>query len=435
METLTPNAQATLLLTAHLAKSSGDSRPLSPTEWGRFAAWLRERELWPGDLLTDKGRDQLSAWQDERLPRARLEDLLGRGTALAVAVEKWQRAGLRVVTRSDPDYPKRLKERLGTASPPALFLCGNPSLLSAPAIAVVGSRKASPDDLRYAAALGAQVARAGLALVSGGARGVDEAAMLGALEAGGSAVGVLADSLLKAAVSQKWRAGLRHQDLLLLSPFHPEAGFNVGNAMARNKYVYCLALAAVVVHSGASGGTWSGAVEDLQRGWVPLWVKPTADPEAGSAELVQKGGHWLPEPLSEAVIHGLTPSESAPSATPSPPALVSIPDVEPALAANLATEPLLRIAEAAVPARTESPVAPETGEISLYEVFCLKLRQILADGPRKPKELATLTALTSAQLKAWLQQATEDGLVMKRARPERYELARPDSTAQLGMFD
>ena len=408
METLTPNAQATLLLTAHLGKSPGDSRPLTPTKWGRFAAWLRERELWPEDLLTDKGRDQLSAWQDEKLPRARLEELLGRGTALAVAVEKWQRAGLRVITRSDPDYPMRLKERLGKASPPALFLCGNPSLLSAPAIAVVGSRKASPDDLRYAEALGAHVARTGHTLVSGGARGVDEVAMLGALEAGGRAVGVLADSLLKAAVAQKWRAALRRQDLLLLSLFHPEAGFNVGNAMARNKYVYCLALAAVVVHSGPSGGTWNGAVENLQRGWVPLWVKPTADPEAGSAGLVQKGARWLPEPLSEAVIHGLAAGEAAPSATLSPPGLVSVPYVEPALAAKLAAEPPPRLAEAAVPARTESPVAPEIGEISLYEVFCLKLKEILADGPRKPKELATFTALTSAQLKAWLQQATED---------------------------
>ena len=278
MDPLSPDAQATLLLTAQLGKASDDSRPLTPTEWGRFALWLRDKGLRPGSLLTDASRELLEAWHDETLPRARLAGLLGRGTALALAVEKWQRAGLWVLTRSDPDYPKRIKERLGAHSPAVFFGCGDRTLLSVAAVAVVGSRKASPEDLTYATILGADLARAGYALVSGGARGIDETAMAGALDASGTAVGVLADSLLKAAVAHQWRASLRRGDLVLVSPFHPEAGFSVGNAMARNKYVYCLAVAAVVVHSGRSGGTWNGALENLERGWVPLWVKPTHRP-------------------------------------------------------------------------------------------------------------------------------------------------------------
>jgi predicted Rossmann fold nucleotide-binding protein DprA/Smf involved in DNA uptake len=54
-------------------------------------------------------------------------------------------------------------------------------------------------------------------------------------------------------------------DLVLITPFNPEAGFNVGHAMARNRYIYCLADAAVVVSSAAGkGGTWSGALEDIE---------------------------------------------------------------------------------------------------------------------------------------------------------------------------
>ena len=56
--------------------------------------------------------------------------------------------------------------------------------------------------------------------------------MLGALESQGTAVGVLADSLLRAATSAKYRRGLMGKNLVLVSPFSPEAQFNVGNAMA-----------------------------------------------------------------------------------------------------------------------------------------------------------------------------------------------------------
>jgi predicted Rossmann fold nucleotide-binding protein DprA/Smf involved in DNA uptake len=74
-----------------------------------------------------------------------------------------------------------------------------------------------------------------------------------------------------------------------------EAPFNVGNAMARNNYVYCLADAGVVVTtSKESGGTWAGAMESLKHGWVPLWVKEHPDAGSGNAALVHRGARWLP---------------------------------------------------------------------------------------------------------------------------------------------
>jgi len=82
-----------------------------------------------------------------------------------------------------------------------LFGCGNVGLLDGRAVAVVGSRNASEADLSYATRIGALTARAGAAVVSGAARGIDEAAMLGALDAEGTAVGVLADGLLRASSS------------------------------------------------------------------------------------------------------------------------------------------------------------------------------------------------------------------------------------------
>jgi len=293
----TPQTQAVLLLTVWFTKPAKDEpKPLTPTEWGRFAAWLKSQEKSPETLLTSADpADCLQGWLDPSITPDRIRHLLGRSGALGLALEKWQRAGLWVMTRSDPDYPSRLKKRLKLEAPPVLFGCGSRPLLDQGGVAVVGSRAARTEDLDFTSRLGAEIAAAGFSVVSGGASGVDETAMLGALEKEGTAVGVLAENLLRAALSAKYRQGLMSKNLVLVSPFNPEAPFNVGNAMARNKYIYCLADAGVVVvTSKETGGTWTGAIENLKQAWVPLWVKDHGDPDSGNAALVQRGAQWLP---------------------------------------------------------------------------------------------------------------------------------------------
>jgi len=312
---LSPAAQATLLLTSYFNKaSSEDARPLTNIEWGRFALWLKQKSTTPADLLVADPKPLLGDWLDSRVSVERILRLLNRGHSLALAVEKWQRAGLWIVTRSDPEYPKRLKLRLKTDSPPVLFGCGNKALLHVNGLAVIGSRDASESDLSFAVQVGAKAAAEGIAIVSGGARGVDEAAMLGAMNNGGVVVGVMADSLLKAATSAKWRKGLMVGNTILVSPFYPEAGFNAGNAMARNKYIYCLADSALVIHAGKKGGTLSGAEENLKKNWVPLWVKPTDDKNAANADLVTHGGRWCEADLQKLQLSALFVLDSNASA-------------------------------------------------------------------------------------------------------------------------
>ncbi len=323
---LNSQAHAVMLLTVSLGKSDRpDTKPLSTKEWARFARWLKGHNLEPSVLLKGDVKVLLSGWLDRSITLARLENLLGREMALGLALEKWQRAGLWAITRSDLEYPKRLKKRLRFESPPVFFGCGNKALLdrggiarcgTRPAgdeglcgnktffgcggIAVVGSRNADQEDIDFAENLGAAAARQGYSIISGGARGIDESAMLGALKSEGTAVGVMAHGLLRAATSAKYRKYLLADDLVLITPFNPEAGFNVGNAMSRNRYIYCLADAAVVVCSTPNkGGTWHGAVGHLKKAeeWsprVPLWVKHTASAESGNRALVDEGARWIP---------------------------------------------------------------------------------------------------------------------------------------------
>jgi predicted Rossmann fold nucleotide-binding protein DprA/Smf involved in DNA uptake len=108
-------------------------------------------------------------------------------------------------------------------------------------------------------------------LYSGGAKGVDTLSMDAALEARGTAVGVLADSLERAVKGQK--EALSRGDLCLVTPYSPNAGFSVGAAMGRNRLIYCLADHAIVVAFDAeTGGTWAGATETLKNKWVPVFV-------------------------------------------------------------------------------------------------------------------------------------------------------------------
>ncbi len=95
--------------------------------------------------------------------------------------------GYRAITLADRDYPERLAEV--PDPPPALFVGG--ALPEEPAVAIVGSRKASATALDAARSLGRALGERGVCVVSGLALGVDAAAHEGALEAGGTTVGVL----------------------------------------------------------------------------------------------------------------------------------------------------------------------------------------------------------------------------------------------------
>lgn len=416
---LSEQAQATLLLTAWFGKQdSAGATPLTPTEWGRFALFLRDAGLTPADLLraADAG-SMLAGFIDKKITTERIRKLLARSAALGIALEKWQRAGLWVMTRSDADYPRRWKERLKHDAPPVVFGAGNRGLLNKGGIAVVGSRNLDESQLLFTGKLGRDIAFQGQAVVSGGARGADEAAMLGALKFEGTAVGILADSLLRTCTSAKYRKGLMSQDLALVSPFNPEAGFNVGNAMARNKYIYSLADAAIVIAATENkGGTWSGAIENLRQTWVPLWVRQGA--VAGNKALVEKGAHWLPgefdvrELLSQTTEPGVAEDTEA-YAGRSTAGEVTRSNNEPGLGAAT-------VESSAHVLEQDETVPQETP----YQIFLQRLAALLSERAMGSKALRTATLLKQKQLYEWLRQAEADGIVVKTKAPVTYRLRK-----------
>lgn len=286
--------QATLLLSCYFNKSEVKSvKPLTPTEYARFASWLHQQHLTPADLLY-KPNEVLAQWLDpkKKITAERIQVLMARGVSMGFALENWAKHGIWVLSRANPLYPQGIKEKLGTASPAILFGVGNQQLLNKPGIGFVGSRSVDRDDENFTRNQSEHVVKQGHVVVSGGAKGIDQTSMLSALNCGGESVGILADSLLKASASKAYREGLRSKRLVLISPFYPEAGFNTGNAMGRNKYIYAMSKAVVAVKSDEDkGGTWAGAIENLKRHWVPLLVRDV--PYQGNQALIQLGGHAL----------------------------------------------------------------------------------------------------------------------------------------------
>lgn len=109
----------------------------------------------------------------------------------------------------------------------------------------------------------------------------------------------MANNLLTTALSARFRNFILSGNLTLISPFNPEARFHVGNAMARNKLIYCLADTALVIKSALEkGGTWAGAIEGLKSNWVPIWVQKKNCENDGNTGLFNKGASWLPYDLS-----------------------------------------------------------------------------------------------------------------------------------------
>lgn len=171
------------------------------------------------------------------------------------------------LSADDSNVPTLWKARFGPYLPKTLFGVGELKS-SQEILAVVGSRDASEADLDLARKAGAMAAQNGFTLLSGAARGIDKAAMLGALEAGGYAIGITAGALLRTARTTDFFGHVEAGNLFLMSRNTPEAGFTVGNAMARNKLIYLLARRTLIVCSAhGRGGTWEGAVEALKKGF------------------------------------------------------------------------------------------------------------------------------------------------------------------------
>ncbi len=395
------DAQVIKLLCAPIA--IGDAKPLTPSEWARLGTAIHASELQRPASLVGLSAPELAEGLSVGADLARrISSLLERGGTLAFELERLAGRGIWVVTRADDQYPHLLRKRFGLGAPPVLFGAGRKNAVAGPGVGIVGSRDASAAALDFAREVARRLASQGAVVVSGGARGIDQGAMHAAMDAGGMSVGVVADSLVKLTQQGNTRSLLADEQLTLLTPFSPEARFHVGNAMARNRLVYGLSEAAIVVATASgSGGTWSGAIENLKAGWVPLWAWSGAEAPVGNSELLALGAR----PLDATALSG---------------------DL-------LVT--LQRSGSVASAVEIEDPVS-EHGEQDVFRLVWPSIATYLVEA-RSEAEVAEHFDLQPRQVKIWLLRAVELGWAVRHMRPLRYSIAVGDREAapQPTLFD
>ena len=220
-------------------------------------------------------------------------------------------------------------------------------------------------------------------------------------------------------------------DLVLVSPTNPELGFDVGKAMSRNRYIYCLGDAAVVVSSTAGeGGTWHGAIEGVKACWVPVWVKHSSKSTSGNAAVVDRGANWLPEPL-DSIASLLSDS------------FVTSPAEEPPYEPSLFESDLTSLGVMQMqPSVVQSPETPSEntataaearenqldstgnhaeGDLEFYDLFLARLATMTASDPLTPDQIAEGLSVLKTQVDTWLRHGVSEGVIKRFTRPVRYQ--------------
>jgi DNA processing protein len=233
------------------------------------------------DLLSGEACARLGAGQARREAEAQLD--------------RAARLGVRIVGWDEPDYPERLRRIYDP--PPVLFLRGTLAAREGErSLAVVGSRRASPQGLAVARTLARDLAAAGATIVSGLARGIDTSAHQGALEAGGRTVAVLGSGLdrLYPAENVELATAIAGSGAVVSEfPLGTEA--RPGHFPRRNRVIAGWGLGVVVVEAAQRSGALVTARSALDEGREVMAVPghPSHPAAAGTNALIRDGARLV----------------------------------------------------------------------------------------------------------------------------------------------
>ena len=209
----------------------------------------------------------------------------------AFLAEQMQNQGFEIIPITSPEYSKTLKTNLkATYSPPVLYIKGNKKIMQEQSIAIVGSRAASEIALNFTDNIAKNASKDYKVVVSGFAKGVDKQALDSAIKYKGQSIIVLPQGIMTFTSGFKnYYKQIIDGDVLVLSTFHPKAGWSTGLAMARNPIIYGLASEIYVAESSEKGGTWSGVIDGLRKGRKIYVRQPEHNEKNANNILIQKG--------------------------------------------------------------------------------------------------------------------------------------------------
>ncbi len=192
--------------------------------------------------------------------------------------------------RGDIAYPPSLGDL--AVPPEQLYALGDPVMLDAPRVAVVGTRDPTAYGLRMTRAIVAGLARAGVCIISGMARGIDAAAHRAALEVAGRTVAVMGTGIdVPYPVAHRELHQILAERGLVLSEYGSGVRAHRGAFPRRNRIIAALAPVTIVVEAGARSGALNTAGQALELGRTVAAVPgPIDSPQStGTNELIRDG--------------------------------------------------------------------------------------------------------------------------------------------------
>lgn len=214
-------------------------------------------------------------------------------------VETWAKGGLRLITITDDRYPGSVRDI--HQAPPFLFADGELRGVDV-GVSVVGSRAISPKGRRMAASVAGAITELGASVISGLAKGVDTAAHLAALEAGGRPVGLIATGIRKTYPAEN--RDLHRQVAergLLLSQFWPDAPPQKHNFLMRNATMSGYGVATVVIEAGEHSGARAQARMAVEHGRPVILTDLVVDNTEWAKKLIGAPGVFVASSVDEVI--------------------------------------------------------------------------------------------------------------------------------------
>lgn len=225
---------------------------------------------------------------------------------------EWTSAGLRLTTVLDDDYPLNL--RLVSNLPPFLFYRGTLRPDDAFSVAIVGTRQATPEGLDRARRMARALAKRGVTILSGLARGIDTAAHEATIKAGGRTIAVLGSGLLNVYPPENHELAERIADSgAVVSQFWPDAPPAKYNFPRRNIVTSGLGQGTIVIEASATSGAKMQARLALEHGKLVFIVRSLVESHSWAKEYVKRGAVEVQSP--DDVIRRLRSVEALRNAT------------------------------------------------------------------------------------------------------------------------
>jgi DNA processing protein len=243
----------------------------------------------------------------EKLPKKRFA---ARDPMLLLS--ELERYGIKLILREDAGFPSLLREI--PLSPHGIYVRGTVPETGVPAVAIVGTRKATTEGKEAARTFGKALAEADCVIVSGLALGVDAAAHEGALEGGGRTVAILATGLDR--VYPQFNAKLAERILkergAIVSEYPPGSSTFPYRFLERNRIVSGLSQGTLVIEAPLTSGSLVTARFALEQNRLVFVLPgPATHPNfAGSHELIRSGAELVTRPAHILEAFGIVQSTS-----------------------------------------------------------------------------------------------------------------------------